>query len=254
MRRHRGQQVERLPRAVGEDERATCGVDRGERAAGMQRDAPLGEELAHGATEHRTRDGHRLRLRREDGDLAPVAHPAPSERGLDQQRRLVRRRGALVRKGAHRNDHAAAGEGAQRFSEAGRPVEIEEVMGGVRVAGHGVGRKLRSERDDECLVGELAVSRAHDPALRIEGGHLRVNELDTLPEHAHEVARELLAPAVADHEPQERRREEMVLPPLDEHDPVLGTEQLAQRVRGRQSSDAAAQDQGRLPSRHLMPP
>ena len=122
-----------------------------------------------------------------------------------------------------------------------------------RVAGERLWRELRAERDDQRVVGQLA-PRGHDrPALGIDRGDLRAHQLDAAMHKVREVMGDLRASAVADHEPEERRREDVVALALDQHDAVLSRQQAAQLVRDRQSADPAAEDDHRAPA-HIYPP
>ena len=107
---HRRQQVVPGARSIGEHQLARRRFKALDGALRVEADPLRLEEPDDGAAHHRTRHGHRLRLRGEEVDLARLAQATPAELVVEQEGRLVGRGWALVRQGAHRDDHPAAAE------------------------------------------------------------------------------------------------------------------------------------------------
>jgi hypothetical protein len=240
------QEIEVGGHAVGEGEPAGRRVDLRHLVLGVVRDALRLDHLPDGSGHVRSGDAHRSRLRgvQLDGDLLTDA--APPAVVLEQHRRLVRRRRALVgRCGRHQDEPPGAKRG-QRVTQALGSLHRAEVVARVREAGDDLGREVRAERDHHVVALERSAVHLYTPVRGIDGGDRAANDLDASPAEAFQRSRDLLRGPGARHEPQERWGEDVPLLAVDEHDAVVGRQLLAKLDCGHNTADTAAEHEDGL--------
>ena len=153
--------------------------------------------------------------------------------------------GAAGREGqrADGHDDAAAGEAGERAGEAPRPLEGEEVVCGLRIARDRLWCELGAEGDHDRIPGQLTGIGRHPPRDRVQLANMAPHDLDPRPEHLRQRARDGGRPALPDHQPQQRRREDLVRVAIDDDDLVSLAQALAEGIRRGGATDATTQDQ-----------
>ncbi len=243
MRRYVREQIEARFLAVREFENAPLRVGFFHLVLRVVHDPFRLDHLPDGLGDLRAGDAHGPGLRRIEIDLCPLSDVPLSAMVLEEHRRLVRGRRALVRRRRREDHEPPARESGQRVSKrlgTGQRVEVVTGRGETR---YRLRRQLGAERDDEEVGGEHAAVHDGFPLVGVDSLDLTEYELDALSLQARKRARDLVCGAAAGHEPEERGREDEGRFAFDEDDAVLLRQRLAQLVRRHQPTHSAAQDQ-----------
>ncbi|MEX1156990.1 MAG: hypothetical protein WED12_07455 [Chloroflexota bacterium] len=119
---------------------------------------------------------------------------------------------------------------------------MKKSWGGIGIARDRLRGELGAEGDDDRIPGQLSGVGRHPPRDRVESVNMAAHHLDPGSEHLHQRARDGGRPALADHQPQQRRRENLLGIAVDDDDPVSPAQPCAEGIRRGGTSDAAPEN------------
>jgi hypothetical protein len=90
----------------------------------------------------------------------------------------------------------------------------------------------------ECLAGN-----GHNPLLRVDVLDVADANVNALPRQPRQWTRDRVSRALADHEPEQRRREHVITLTINQHDAVCRRQALPECPCGCDTADAAAQNE-----------
>ena len=90
-------------------------------------------------------------------------------------------------------------------------------------AGNRGRRQLGAQRDHQIVGGECLACNSHDPPVRIDVLDVADANIDALPRQPRQWTGDRVSRALADHEPQQRRREHVITLAINQHDAVLSS-------------------------------
>ena len=123
-------------------------------------------------------------------------------------------------------------------------------MASLREAGNDVRSQIGTQRDHQIVRGDLLARHGHNPPVRIDVVDVADANLDALPRQPRQWTGDRVSRALADHEPQQRWREHVIVLAINQHDTVCRRQALPERPRGCDAADAAAQNENGLRVSH----
>jgi hypothetical protein len=120
-------------------------------------------------------------------------------------------------------------------------------------AGNRVRSQLGAQRDHQVVGGERLAGNGHHPPLRVDVLNVADANINALSRQARQWAGDRVSRALADHEPQQRRREDVITLAINEHDAVFRRQALPECPCGCDPADAAAQNENGLRVSHGFP-